>query len=214
MAKKVQVRETTVVNKRRRKGKGEAVGRIKKSTTTRSDGTKTVTKLRKDGTLKKKKEFAAGKKKANTITKKRNTMAGSLTTTKTYKKGVRGATITKKGKKLNINTGNVKKVDSVTTRKSRRKAAVRGVGNAIKTGVKVAAGAALAASPVGKAAGLLAAKTSGALMSGATIGTVAGSVGRGAKRIAKKVGKTVKKAVKKKINKIKSNRRNPNRKRM
>tara|TARA_R100001369_G_scaffold69185_1_gene96811 strand:- start:3716 stop:4357 length:642 start_codon:yes stop_codon:yes gene_type:complete len=208
--KKVQVTSTTTV-KRRRKRKGETVGRVKKSTTTRSDGTKTVTKTNKRGTTTRTKAYGAGKSKPKkvTVNKKETGMRYASKKEKTYKKGVKGATIKKTSRPGEFG----KESSYTTTRKQRIKRTKKAIGKGVKNTLKAAAVGAALSNPVGSS-----------LLKGAGMATV-GLLGAGGVRYAKNtakdigrraknVGKKVKKVISKKVNKIKAKRKSPNRKRL
>ena len=158
----------------------------KKTVTINPDGGKTVTRTRRDGTVRKVKEFKPGKKKAFKTTK---TFKDGYTKTREFKKGVAGPTVTYTNPKGRIY--------SQTTRKERRKA----IGRDLREGGKVLAGVTLAtmgaAALPGVAAGGLKSLAGAGAVSYAS--DVIGGIGRGAKRI---------------ISKIKKNRKNPNRKRL
>ena len=215
MAKKVQVIETTAV-KRRRKRKGETVGRVKKATTTRSDGTKSVTKTNRRGTTTRTKDYGAGKSKPKkvTVNKKETGMRYASKKVKTYKKGVKGATIKKTSRPgEKFRDGTSKERSSTTTRKQRVKNTKRAIGTGIKNVVKTAAVTAAVMSPAGTML------TKGALAAGGAILGAGGvryakNTAKDIGRRAKNVGKKVKKAITKKVNKVKSNRKRPNRKRI
>ena len=162
----------------------------KKTVTINKDGGKTVTRTRRDGTVRKVKEFKPGKKKAFKTTK---TKRSGDTVTREFKKGVGGATITKANPQG--------KVYSKTTRKQRRRNFRQGAGELASGLAKVglmAGGIGAGALAFPKAAQLLA----GGIATGLGA-TVAGSIGRGVKNTAKNV-----------IGKIKRKRKNPNRKRL
>ena len=203
--RKVQVTSTTAV-KRRRKRKGETVGRVKKATTTRSDGTKSVTKTNRRGTTTRRKDYGAGKSKPKkvTVNKKETNMRYASTKEKTYKKGVKGATITKdKGTRY----------ERTTTRKDRIKNTKRAIGRGVKNVAKTAAVTAAVMSPAGTmlTKGALAA---GGAMLGAGGVRYAKNTAKDIGRRAKNVGKKIKKAITKKVSKVKANRKRPNRKRI
>ena len=176
-----------------------------KTVTINEDGSKTVTRTRRDGTVKKVKEFKAGKKKAFKTTR---TKRSGDTVTREFKKGVKGATITKRQSKksgatiYNETPGSARYVPaggviSQTTRKQRNQKRIKG----LKTLGKVAAGAGLGVMTGAAIPGALAAAGKTALIAGGTAyaADVLGGIGRGAKRI---------------VGNIKKNRKNPNRNRL
>ena len=208
--KKVQVTSTTAV-KRRRKRKGETVGRVKKATTTRSDGTKSVTKTNRRGTTTRTKDYGAGKSKPKkvTVNKKETNMRYPSKKTKTYKKGVKGATI-KKTVKLPLSG---REITRTTTRKDRIKNTKRAIGRGVKNVAKTAAVTAAMLSPAGTML------TKGALAAGAGLVGAGGvryakNTAKDIGRRAKNVGSKIKKAITKKVSKVKANRKKPNRKRI
>tara|TARA_R100000655_G_scaffold109817_1_gene165746 strand:+ start:43 stop:600 length:558 start_codon:yes stop_codon:yes gene_type:complete len=162
----------------------------KKTVTINKDGSKTVTRTRRDGSVKKVKEFKEGKKKAFKTTR---TKRSGSTVTREFKKGVGGATITKANPQG--------KTYSETTRKDRRRNFRRGVGEFAGGLAKVG----LMAGGIG--AGALAFPKAAKLLVGGTGvglgGAVAGSIGRGVKNTVKKIAGN-----------IKRKRKNPNRNRL
>jgi hypothetical protein len=187
-------------------GNEESPAKKKTVTINKDTGAKTVTRTRRDGTVRKVKEFKPGKKKAFKITK---TFKDGSTKTREFKKGVRGATITKRAGKEGAyeRRGNYYKhyspgeITSQTTRKQRR----QNFGEGVKTVASGLAKVGLMAGGIG--AGALAfPKAAKLLAGGAGVGmgsVVAGSIGEGLKNTAKNV-----------IGKIKRKRKNPNRKRL
>tara|TARA_X000001382_G_C3155175_1_gene174307 strand:- start:49 stop:1011 length:963 start_codon:yes stop_codon:yes gene_type:complete len=180
-----------------------------KTVTINEDGGKTVTRTRRDGTVRKVKEFKKGKKKAFKTTK---TKRSGDTVTREFKKGVGGATITKRHSKDRSDYGSgslgdksfkqyAGKTYSETTRKQRRRNFRQGVGEFASGVAKVG----LMGGGIG--AGALAFPKAAKLLIGGTgVGlgaTVAGSIGRGVKNTVKKIAGN-----------IKRKRKNPNRKRL
>ena len=171
--------------------------RKRKTTTVNKDGSKTVTKTRRDGSVKKVKEYKAGKERAYKTTK---TKKSGLKTTREYKKGVKGATVTKE-KFTETNFGKPLKTSTTTTRKERNRKRKKAVGNALKGAARIAGGAmAVAANPVLAGA---ATKTGLLAAAGAVGGGLAGSAVRG-----------VKEKVRNLKNKMRNRKKNPNRKRL
>ena len=180
-----------------------------KTVTINKDGSKTVTRTRRDGSVKKVKEFKKGKKKAFKTTK---TKRSGDTVTREFKKGVGGATITKRHSKDRSDYGSgslgdksfkqyAGKTYSETTRKDRRKNFMRGVGQFASGAAKVG----LLTGGIGAAA-LAFPKATTLLLGGSGVGlgaTAAGSIGRGVKNTVKKIAGN-----------IKRKRKNPNRKRL
>lgn len=206
--RKVQVTSTTAVKRRR---KGETVGRVKKSTTTRSDGTKSVTKTNRRGTTTRTKDYGAGKSKPKkvTVNKKETGSRYASKKVKTYKKGVKGATIKKTSRPGEFG----KERSSTTTRKDRIKNTKKAIGRGIKNVAKTAAVTAAVMSPAGTmlTKGALAA---GGAMLGAGGVRYAKNTAKDIGRRAKNVGKKIAKKITKKVSKVKSNRKRPNRKRI
>ncbi len=162
----------------------------KKTVTINPDGGKTVTRTRKDGTVRKVKEFKPGKKKAFKTTKN---FKDGYTKTREFKKGVAGPTVTHKSPKGRIT--------SQTTRKQRRaklKSELRETGRDLVQAALPTAGALMTAAAFPAAAGA-AAKVAGLSFGG---GVLSG-IGRGVRDKAKKV-----------IGNVKRKRKNPNRKRL
>jgi len=174
----------------------------KKTVTINEDGGKTVTRTRRDGSVKKVKEFKAGKKKAFKTTR---TFSDGSTKTREFKKGVRGATITKRAGKEGKSElrGNYWRhyspgeITSQTTRKDRRE----NIKDTVKGAAKIAAGTAGTIMTAGAFPAATAAV--GKLGLGLIGGTVAASLGRGVRDTFQNIK-----------GKIKRNRKNPNRKRL
>jgi hypothetical protein len=189
-------------------GTEESPAKKKTVTINKDTGGKTVTRTRRDGTVRKVKEFKPGKKKAFKTTK---TKRSGDTVTREFKKGVRGATITKRQSPKSgadiYEGGRFKKhvpaggIISQTTRKQRRaklKSNLRETGRDLVQVALPTAGALMAAAAFPAAAGA-AAKVAGLSFGG---GVLSG-IGRGVRDKAKKV-----------IGNIKRKRKNPNRNRL
>tara|TARA_R100000742_G_C4247712_1_gene66410 strand:+ start:286 stop:867 length:582 start_codon:yes stop_codon:yes gene_type:complete len=168
-----------------------------KTVTINEDGSKTVTKTRKDGTVKKVKEFKAGKKRAYKTTKTRKS---GKTVTREWEKGVKGPTITKTDAEGNVTSQTTRK-----QRQTKRKKIVKGAKSFINTAARVGAFSTI------MGGGALTAltkfpKTSGLILGG-TIPTTAGILGESVIQGIKNVGSNIKSNIQRK-------RKNPNRKRL